>query len=170
MISRDRVQCEPSGDGKPEVHVRMMLPDDIQAVLEIEHRSFPTPWSEQVFNTEITRNPNAHYIVAARGRDLVGYAGMWLLRHEAHITNIAVDPDERGMGIGARLLRSLMSRARAAEVGRITLEVRVSNEIATQFYRKYGFTTKGLRHGYYTDTGEDALVMVCRDIESVLRR
>jgi len=155
---------------RAEVYIRPMQLADIPAVLDIERRSFPTPWSENAFRTELTRNDMAHYIVVCSGAAIIGYAGMWLVLNEAHITNIAIAPSYRGRGVGSRLLMALMERARRAGINEMTLEVRVSNQAAQILYGRYGFLPKGLRRGYYTDTNEDAIVMWCRDIGEALRK
>ncbi len=131
----------------------------VAGVLDIERRSFHTPWSERAFVSELTQNAYAHYIVALRGARVVGYGGMWLVLDEAHVTNIAVHPDERGHGLGERLLSTLEARAAAHGCRRMTLEVRPSNTVAQNLYRKHAFVTRGRRPGYYTDTHEDALIM-----------
>jgi [ribosomal protein S18]-alanine N-acetyltransferase len=92
-------------------------------------------------------------------RSIVGYAGLWLMTDEAHITTIAVDPDFQGKGIGELLLVGLIDRARQIGARWLTLEVRVSNEVAQRLYEKYTFKEMGLRRRYYSDNGEDALVM-----------
>lgn len=95
------------------------------------------------------------------GRDgyVIGYAGMWLMVDEAHITTIAVREAWRGRGLGELLLASLVEAAMDVSVDRITLEVRVSNETAQRLYRKYGFRQEGLRRRYYSDNNEDAYIM-----------
>lgn len=132
---------------------------DIPAVLEIERRSFPTPWSERAFLSELTQNAYAHYVVGLVGGRVVAYGGMWLILDEAHVTNIAVHPDFRGHGLGHRLLLELERRAASHGCTRMTLEVRPSNAKAQKLYRQHGFEARGLRPGYYTDTHEDAIIM-----------
>jgi len=144
-------------DGEP--CLREMTVDDLADVHEVERLSFPTPWSTNAFLRELTENIYADYIVAAvRGR-VIGYAGMWVVIDEAHVTNIAVHPEFRGRGIGERLLCELFVRAKARGARRMTLEVRPSNEVARHLYEKHGFVARGLRKGYYSDTGEDAIIM-----------
>jgi [ribosomal protein S18]-alanine N-acetyltransferase len=105
-----------------------------------------------------------------RGR-IVGYAGMWLMVDEAHITTIAVRTEWRGRGLGELLLASLIEAAQDIGAIRVTLEVRVSNDIAQSLYRKYGFQTEGLRPRYYSDNNEDAYIMTTSDIrEPAYRR
>lgn len=152
------------------VDIRPMKIEDLPTVLAIENRAFPSPWSEHVFRTEIEKNAYADYIVALHDEEIVGYAGMWLFTREAHITNIAVSPGQRGRRIGAQLLVSLMRRALLRGAERMTLEVRVSNTAARTFYTNYGFVRRGVRPGYYTDTDEDAVVMICADVRETLAR
>ena len=90
---------------------------------------------------------------------VVGFTGFWVMAGEAHITNIAVREEYRRQGIGESLIISIMDMAAALNAEFVTLEVRVSNTIAQNLYRKYGFTEVGLRHRYYHDNGEDALLM-----------
>ena len=99
-------------------------------------------------------------------RSIVGYAGLWLMTDEAHITTIAVDPDFQGNGIGELLVVALIDRARQIGARWLTLEVRVSNEVAQRLYEKYTFKEMGVRRRYYSDNGEDALVMWTDPIDS----
>ena len=156
--------------GEEEVRILPMGLDDLPGVLAIEAVSFPTPWSKRTFMTELTQNLCACYIVARAGRKVVGYAGMWVLLDEAHVTNIAVHPGWRGKGIGERLMRELMRRARQRGARRATLEVRKSNAVARRLYERLGFVARGVRKGYYTDTNEDAILMWHDDIERLEER
>jgi [ribosomal protein S18]-alanine N-acetyltransferase len=97
---------------------------------------------------------------------IVGYAGLWLMVDSAHITTIAVDPPYRGEGIGELLLVGLLQRAIALGAREATLECRVSNYIAQALYRKYTFRNSGLRKRYYSDDGEDALIMTTDSLGS----
>jgi ribosomal-protein-alanine N-acetyltransferase len=97
---------------------------------------------------------------------IVGYAGLWLMTDEAHITTIAVDPNFQGHGIGELLLLGLIDRAEQIGARWLTLEVRVSNQVAQSLYRKYTFKEMGIRRRYYSDDGEDALVMWTDPIDS----
>lgn len=102
----------------------------------------------------------------AEPRNIAGYAGLWLMTDEAHITTIAVDPDYQGHGIGELLLIGLIDRAKQIGARWLTLEVRVSNHVAQALYRKYTFKEMGVRRKYYSDNGEDALVMWTDPIDS----
>jgi [ribosomal protein S18]-alanine N-acetyltransferase len=92
-------------------------------------------------------------------RSIVGYAGMWIMTDEAHITTIATHPVARGRGSGELLLLAMIDRAMALGARWMTLEVRASNAVAQELYRKYTFKEMGVRRRYYSDNGEDALVM-----------
>lgn len=90
---------------------------------------------------------------------ILGYAGLWLVLDEAHVTTVAVRPDLRGQGLGELLLVRLIEIAQEMGAHRMTLEVRVSNEVAQNLYRKYTFKVEGVRRRYYSDDNEDALIM-----------
>jgi len=97
---------------------------------------------------------------------IVGYAGMWLILDESHITTIAMRESHRGMGLGELLLSSLVLAASEMGADRVTLEVRVSNDVAQNLYRKYGFHQEGLRPRYYSDNNEDAYIMTVDNIRT----
>jgi len=97
---------------------------------------------------------------------IMGFAGMWLMVEEAHLVTIAVDPVHRRKGLGELLLVAMLEWADRLGMRVMTLEVRVSNNGAQALYRKYGFTTQGLRKNYYSDNGEDALLMTTEPIAS----
>lgn len=147
--------------------IEAMQLEDIEAVLTIEQLCFPTPWSRFAFYTELTENHYALYVVGKVGGQVVAYAGTWVILDEAHITNVAVHPDWQGRGFGRDILLTLLARAKARGATRATLEVRKHNGHAQQLYLKYGFSFQGLRRGYYTDTGEDALVMWKNDLDDI---
>lgn len=167
--------------------VEPMQIGDIGEVMRIDRESFPTPWSHNAYVHEIERNDAAHYVVMRPGpppstrlpeaaswrrvrRWLVGgpppgrapiiaYGGLWQMYDEAHISTIATRPDCRGQGIGELMLVALLDEAMALGSHLVTLEVRVTNTRAQNLYDKYSFAEVGRRRGYYTDNGEDALLM-----------
>ena len=146
---------------RPPVGIELgpMRVDDLDAVQEIERRSFRTPWPAHAYRTELETNRLAQYLVARIDGRVVGYGGIWLMADEAHITTFAVDPDWRRRGIGERLLLALLDLAIARNAHEATLEVRLSNLPARRLYEKYGFRPVGLRPRYYSDDNEDALIM-----------
>jgi [ribosomal protein S18]-alanine N-acetyltransferase len=101
---------------------------------------------------------------------IIGFAGLWLMLDEAHITTIATHPDYRGRGLGELLLCSMTKIAYEIGAQRVTLEVRVSNAIAQSLYRKYGFMVVGTRRRYYSDNNEDAYIMTTENINSASYR
>lgn len=141
--------------------IREMQPGDIEGILKVEERSFTIPWTHNMFMEEVN-NPRAVYYVALSGDVIVAYAGVWFILDEAHITNIAVDPGYRQRKIATDLLNKIFEASRARNIKGLTLEVRESNDSAILLYRKFGFTVKGRRKGYYSDTNEDALIMWCQ--------
>ena len=143
--------------------------EDLDAILALEHQCFPTPWSRQAFVQELGREDDVAYYVAAREGDrIVGYAGMWVMPHEAHLCTIAVAPTHRRRGLGERILLHMIARAVRRGSARIVLEYRVSNLAAHSMYAKYGFCILGVRKGYYRDglSREDAIVASLDDIQS----
>jgi len=146
------------------VIVGPMRPTDVPAVHEIERLSFSTPWPAYAFEQELKGNRLAHYVVARAGERTVGFAGMWIMVDEAHITTFGVHPDWRRQRIGSQLLLNLVELAGSIGARRMTLEVRPSNEAAQALYRTFGFEVVGRRARYYTDDDEDALVMTTPEL------
>lgn len=138
---------------------RLMTLDDIPDVLAIEHEAFTLPWTEEAFRNELTNNHFARYMVMEKDGKPIGYAGMWTIVDEAHVTNIALLEAYRGQKLGQRMLTELMKTAAYVGMQRMTLEVRVSNHVARNLYEKNGFEAAGIRKGYYSDNQEDALIM-----------
>ena len=138
--------------------IRPMVPDDLEGILEVEHKSFSMPWTRGMFEAELT-NPNAFYLVLVIAGKICGYAGLWKILDEGHITNVAVHPDYRRTGHGRLLLDSLISHAKSCRITALTLEVRAGNRAAISLYESFGFRSAGRRRRYYTDNNEDALIM-----------
>lgn len=141
------------------VDIVSMTLEHVAEVAAIEVVSFPSPWPLRAFIQEILQNSLADYLVAVSEGKVAGYAGMWLVLDEAHVTNVAVRPDLRGLGIGRRLLEKLVERAVYLGALKMTLEVGSANEVALSLYESLGFCRSGVRPGYYQATGEDALIM-----------
>lgn len=143
------------------ITVRRAVIEDVDEILKIELSSFPTPWSREAFVGELTQNNFAQYFIIEYDYRIVGYVGMWLILDEAHITNIAILPEARGLKLGEFLMRYVMNAAKLAGASGMTLEVRVSNEVAIMMYKKLKFEEHGIRKNYYDDHGkkEDAIIM-----------
>jgi len=146
------------------IYITPMGKDDIDQVWSIEKMCFSTPWSREAFRMEVEENRCARYFVARKDDRVVGYGGMWLVIDEAHITNVAVHPEYRGRKIGEAIMKTLMREAFSRHIQRMTLEVRRSNLVAQNLYRKLGFEICGVRRKYYSDNNEDALIMWNRNI------
>ncbi|MFQ5554349.1 MAG: ribosomal protein S18-alanine N-acetyltransferase [Acidimicrobiia bacterium] len=146
------------------VVIRPMTRGDIASVATLERAVFSQPWSARVFYDELAM-ANRSYLVAVGDDDaIIGYGGLLLVEEDAHVTTVAVDPDERRHRLGSRLLLALIDRALDREARHLTLEVRVSNSPARQLYERFGFAPVGRRKNYYED--EDALVMWAIDIDT----
>jgi ribosomal-protein-alanine N-acetyltransferase len=142
-----------------KTELRPLKQEHLDQVLEIERVSFPTPWSKESFLGELLQNSLAHYYACWRDNILIGYAGMWIIIDEAHITNVAVHPSYRRKKVGEIILLHMMAEALKRGAYKMTLEVRPSNQEALKLYSRLGFKSVGRRKGYYTDTNEDAIIM-----------
>ena len=140
---------------------RQMVPDDADAVARVEAASFPVPWSRESFWREAS-NEHTCYVLACdeeAATPVIGYAGCWILAGEAQITNVAILPAYRGQGVGTQLMAAVIAAAKERGASAMTLEVRPSNAPALALYHHYGFQGAGRRKGYYSDNGEDAIIM-----------
>jgi ribosomal-protein-alanine N-acetyltransferase len=156
----------------PPLNLRIapMTLGDIPAVHDIERASFPVPWPSYAFRQELETNRMAHYLVARSETGIVAYGGIWLMVDEAHVTSFAVHPEHRRSGIGGRLMLELMELSVHLGARVATLEVRLSNEAARLLYGRFGFRPVGVRPRYYSDNGEDALIMTTEPLGSAHMR
>lgn len=143
--------------------IRRMTIEDVPQVHAIEHNTFATPWSRDSFEKEAV-NPCARYLVAVLEDKVIGFAGVWLVLDEGHVTNIAIDEAYRGNGYGRALTEALMQYAANLGIAYVTLEVRRSNERAQNLYKSLGFVSVGVRKRYYEDNQEDAFLMVNQNL------
>lgn len=142
----------------PATRIRQMRNGDVPQVVVIEAASSTTPWTRAMFQSELGR-PGTIDLVADRGGDILGYIMVSRYADVWHILNVCVRESQRGRGIGAQLLDALFERAAGTTNLGFTLEVRVSNATAIRLYRRKGFLEHGIRPGYYSDNGEDAIIM-----------
>ena len=149
--------------------IRPMVRADVNRVHEIECTCFRSPWSKLALAGEL-RNEVAHYLVMEADGVICGYGGMWLLFEEAHVTNVAIMPEYRGKGRGKRLMLAMMRHAVKRGAEKMTLEVREGNTVAQHLYARLGFEQNGFRKGYYSDTGEGALILWNENIEQTIDR
>jgi len=145
--------------------VEPMRLEDVGDVHEIERLSFRTPWPAYAFEQELRGNRLARYVVARAGDHVVGFAGIWLMVDDAHVTTFGVHPEWRRQGIGRQLLLNLAELSSSIGARRMTLEVRASNLAAQALYRAFGFDVAGRRPRYYSDDDEDALVMTTPELD-----
>lgn len=146
-----------------DVHIVPMRRRHVRGVLRIERQVHPRPWSHGVFVSEIGQ-PDRCYVVARIDGTIVGYGGVWYSADDAHVTNIAVDPNRRRQKLATRLLLTLAHQARLHGALNLTLEVRVSNKGAQALYQQFGFAPVGIRRRYYENV-EDAIIMWANGIE-----
>lgn len=141
--------------------LRRMEEKDLDAVLEIEKMSYPNPWHLSSFKGEIDNKPisNPYVIVFKPLEKVIGYIIYWHIRNEVQISNIAIAPDYRQMGVGEVALRRVLFEMRRKGAEFVFLEVRPSNLGARSLYEKLGFSMLGLRRGYYRNPSEDAIIM-----------
>lgn len=132
--------------------------EDVDRVIHIEKCCFTIPWTRSMFLEEL-ENSLANYTVIKYFGSIVGYAGMWFVCDEAHITNIAIDPKYQRKGLGRNLLSNIIGIAQDNGIIKMTLEVRYSNLAAKQLYTQFHFVECGIRKKYYEDNHEDALIM-----------
>lgn len=137
--------------------------EDIPEVYLINTLSLRSPWSMEAFNGEF-KNNFAHYIVCKYEDNVIAFAGMWIIGDESHITNVAVHPNFRHMRIGTSLIKNLKKICREHKVTGITLEVRESNIIAQNLYKKEDFINAGVRKNFYTNPVENGIIMWCHKI------
>jgi ribosomal-protein-alanine N-acetyltransferase len=141
------------------VEIRRMSPPDLDAVTAIEERTFSTPWSRTSFERDCMGEGTSSW-VAVLGGALIGYIVSWLVYDEIHIGNIAVDEGARRRGVGRLLLSRALEHAAEAGIVLATLEARESNAPAIGLYESFSFRPVAIRKRYYSDTGEDAIVMI----------
>jgi [ribosomal protein S18]-alanine N-acetyltransferase len=159
-----------------DTRVAPMRPRHLRGVMAIEEAVYPRPWSARLFTAELERRADRCYLVALAPsgrwwrRRVVGYAGAMIVPghsdRDAHITTLAVDPAEHRRKIASRLLLHLLRSVIAQGAEAATLEVRAGNPGAQRLYSAFGFAPVGVRPRYYTETGEDAVIMWAHDIGS----
>ncbi|MGB6058605.1 MAG: ribosomal protein S18-alanine N-acetyltransferase [Microthrixaceae bacterium] len=138
----------------------------LRGVVAIEEVSNHKPWSIGLFLGELKMPTSRYYQVALDHHRVLGFSGLMFTGEEGHITNIAVHPDARRSGIATELMLGTMREAIARGLTQVTLEVRVTNGSAQELYRRFGFAPGGIRRNYYSEIGEDALIMWANDIDT----
>ena len=158
-------------DASGELVIEPMRRRHLRQAMPIEAAAYPTSWSRSVFESELdqVRDGSRRYLVARRGRQVVGYAGVWIVPDpdgdQAHVTNVVVDAEARRQGVATELLVALAHEIIERGCVAWTLEVRASSEGAQALYRRFGFAPAGVRKNYY-DNSEDAIVMWCHEVDT----
>jgi [ribosomal protein S18]-alanine N-acetyltransferase len=132
---------------------------DLDAIERIERASYPTPWSRSMFAGELAKQSSLSISAVTPDEQLVGYLVLSRYVDAWHVMNVAVDPEYRRHGIATAMLARLFEVTRDDAERGYTLEVRVSNLAAIALYESFGFVSRGVRRGYYTDNREDAVIM-----------
>lgn len=139
--------------------IRKMSKRDLNEIHEIEVKSFIDPWSKYSMETMLEENTKTYCLVGIVGEEIVGYAFTWIVVDEMHIGDIAVKEDFQNQGVGTKVMESLLETAKERECTACWLEVRPSNNAARKLYERFGFVQVTLRKKYYSDNGEDALIL-----------
>ena len=147
--------------------IRKATQKDLPSIQEIEKVSFPSPWSTSTFLTTLYDH-RCRNIVVCSGGVVIGYCFAFTMKNMIHLLNLAVNPEHRKKGIAKRLLNEIISDARRDNKAYVFLEVRKSNQQARLLYESMGFCHVSTWPRYYTDTREDADVMV-KKLEGALR-
>ncbi len=174
-------------DGQHPYVIEPMRIEDVEQVMVIERQSFPLPWSANTYWHELRENQHSHYVVVRQQQNplaqslsfwarllgrkpqsapVLGYGGFWLVVDEGHVSTIATAPAWRGRGLGELLLLAMIEQSLGLGAHIVTLEVRISNSVAQNLYRKYGFAITGRRKDYYRDNNEDAHIMTVENASS----
>jgi ribosomal-protein-alanine N-acetyltransferase len=132
---------------------------DLDLVLDIERRSFPDPWTREMFLAEMKHPFSQSWVVKEVSGKIAGFICFWLIEGEVHFLDLAVDIPYRRQGIGELLIRRALVWSLDLGAGKAFLEVRESNRPARELYQKLGFKVVTRRRGYYGKPKEDALVM-----------
>ena len=146
-------------DKTPDAHETVRLTSEAAAALaELERKCFDLPWTEKEFAQAFTNKSFLAYGIWETADHLAGYMVVYHIADELEILNIAVRKEQRGQGMGRKLMQTALHTGKKMGILSAFLEVRVSNAPAIHLYESFGFTQVGRRHSYYQDTGEDALV------------
>jgi ribosomal-protein-alanine N-acetyltransferase len=160
---------------------------DINEVIAVEQASYTLTWPKRAYDYELQKNELANYFVlrilppqadhppAKSSSPIIGLGGFWLIADAAHITTLAISPTWRRLGLGEWLLITLLEEGQKLGASITTLEVRPSNHAAQSLYQKYRFQAVGRRPRYYSDNGEDALILttpklILPDYQAMIRQ
>lgn len=139
--------------------MRLSKRSDIEALLGIEERCFTSRWTEAMFLYEIEENEFGKFYVLEEDGILIGYIDFWITFETCQLANVAVDLPYQGKGYSRKMMDLMIDEANKDGCETIMLEVRPSNTAARKLYESYDFIEMNIRKGYYSDNGEDAIIM-----------
>lgn len=141
------------------MEMRLSKRSDIEALLGIEERCFTSRWTEAMFLYEIEENEFGKFYVLEEDGILIGYIDFWITFETCQLANVAVDLPYQGKGYSRKMMDLMVDEANKEGCETIMLEVRPSNTAARKLYESYDFIEMNIRKGYYSDNGEDAIIM-----------
>jgi [ribosomal protein S18]-alanine N-acetyltransferase len=141
-----------------DLEISHLTTNDIGEIVEIESASFTIPWTFQMVSEELA-NPRSNCYKLTLSNEVIGYFCFWAVLDEAHLMNIAIHPDHRKQGYGAKLMSILETFARGMNLTKILLEVARGNKPARKLYKKMGYKSVGFRKAYYVADKQDAILM-----------
>ena len=144
------------------VDIDFCVPEDVKSLVAIDAECFDIPWEEHVIVSDLNEPGSSVYLKAIVKGAIAGYGVLGREGDSSHLMNIAVLPEYRQHGVALQLMAGLDEISREWKCRRMCLEVRSSNVIARNFYASLGFVYSSRLKGYYTNNGEDALILVAR--------
>jgi len=148
------------------IEIIAMARGHIDEVMGIDLEAYPSPWSRDLWDRELT-DPTRTHLVAFDDATIVGHGGIMHVLDEVHLTTVAVTPGCQGSGVASRLILALLDSAVAAGSRAMTLEVRAADRRAQRVYSRFGFVPAGVRRGYYSDPTDDAIIFWLDDLRGV---
>ena len=142
-----------------KIRIVPMNADHLEDLERLERICFSRPWSKRMLAEELENQCAAFLVAEDENGTVLGYAGLLVMLDEGYITNVAVFPEYRRLGVAAKIIEVYMNFAEANDLAFLTLEVRPSNEAAIALYRRFGFEEVGRRKNYYDLPKEDALIL-----------
>lgn len=142
------------------MNLREMAIKDLDIITNIDSLCFPVAWSKQDYQNELLDNEYAQLYVLENDNQIIGYIDFWITFDTCQLTKIAVLPSHRGKGYSKQLMDYMIKKAEESYCESVSLEVRVSNDIALKLYESYGFIKVNVRKNYYQDNGEDANFLI----------
>jgi len=130
----------------------------LDQILLLEPQIYAHPWSSSLISAEFEKSISFR-LGLAQDDTLIAYSFSYIVEDELHLLNLSVSPEFQNQGLGRHLLKTLIQKAKEKGVTHVYLEVRRSNIRAHALYYAAGFTSSGFRKNYYSDNGEDAILM-----------